>query len=964
MRPLSRSVITLLLTGSTLFVGSSAISQSPSDPYGLSLLPASTTESSVPVVVFLDDQNQQKAMAGSARQAALTRGQRLQEVTARLKSFQPNSHDPVSQWLSERSSTTVTRIWVVPALTATVQVAQLDSIATLPGVKKVVVDLPLELIEPVDSRVSSSAALSHTSHLDMMNVGALWNLGLKGQGRLVCSFDTGVEEAHPALTNNWRGHHTALSAAWFSTVSPTSLPYDKADHGTHTMGTMVGVDGADTIGVAPGAEWITAGVIDQGKSLSGTVSDILGAFQWALNPDGNTSTTDDVPDVILSSWGVPAALFDPCDRTFFQAIDNVEAAGIVCVFAAGNEGPNPSTLRNPASRATSPLNSFSVGAVDNSYVVASFSSRGPGGCGLTAVKPELMAPGVSIRSCAKDGGYKLMSGTSMAAPFIAGLVALCRQYNPDATVEEIKWALLQSCTDLGAEGEDNAYGYGLPDASKLLSYLTAPGTPNFQVVDISVAGGVALPGQLCGITVTLSNIPANVESATGRLLTGVTGVALVDNSIEFLFGTGGTIAVSSHQFVLELDGSLYHGQQIPLSLEMSSPTGQVYDTLSLSLEIGYAPNGNFAGHEGERTALTVSDFGQFGLAPGSIYNTNGLGFTVDNSANLLYEAGIIIGRSDLQVSSAVRAAKGSFTPSDFVPTSELSDARVNSDGTVRRTARFADALAEPSIPVTIGQESIDGGAIDDHAAVVLKYRLINSSLSSLTDLHFGFLADFDLGATESARYDAAFDMIYQQADGAPLVGLVVLSRLTSVTTLTNDGGKTGFTHAQLYDLMAAQGSIDETVSGDLMLLISGGPWAIGPGDSIEVAFALVAGQDLDDLRLQAVAAREMYLTPTDVDDTYAALPDGYELLQNYPNPFNPTTTIGFSLPTTGEATLEILNILGQRVRIIHSGPMNAGYHEFEWDSRTDAGGNAATGVYFYRLTTDDFSQTRKMMLLK
>jgi len=133
---------------------------------------------------------------------------------------------------------------------------------------------------------------------------------------------------------------------------------------------MVGAVDGDTIGVAPGAEWISAGVIDQpGRSLSMTISDIIEAFQWALDPDGDPTTTDDVPDVILNSWGIPKGLFQPCDDTFYDVVDAVEAAGIVTIFACGNEGPDPMSLRLPADRASTPLNSFTVGAVDGNYQV-------------------------------------------------------------------------------------------------------------------------------------------------------------------------------------------------------------------------------------------------------------------------------------------------------------------------------------------------------------------------------------------------------------------------------------------------------------------------------------------------------------------------------------------------------------------------------------------------------------------
>jgi len=302
--------------------------------------------------------------------------------------------------------------------------------------------------------------------LKLLNVPYLWSKGLKGEGRLVCSFDTGVEKDHPVLSSKWRGRHNNVpaSAAWFSNATTDTIPTDKSGHGTHTMGLLVG----DIFGVAPEAEWITAGVIDQGESLGTMISDILMAFEWTLNPDGDTNTTNDVPDVISNSWGIPIGLFTPCDETFNTAIDNVEAAGIVVVFAAGNEGswsvPN---LRSPADRATSSTNAFAVGAVSNSKAIAGFSSRGPSSCN-GEIKPEVVAPGVYVRSSYKGGGYAYKSGTSMAVPYIAGLAVLYRQYDPDASVEEIKNAIINSCTDLGSPGEDNTYGYGLPDASRLL----------------------------------------------------------------------------------------------------------------------------------------------------------------------------------------------------------------------------------------------------------------------------------------------------------------------------------------------------------------------------------------------------------------------------------------------------------------------------------------------------------------
>jgi len=106
--------------------------------------------------------------------------------------------------------------------------------------------------------------------------------------------------------------------------------------------------------------------------------------------------------------------------------------------------------------------------------------------------------------------------------------------------------------------------------------------------------------------------------------------------------------------------------------------------------------------------------------------------------------------------------------------------------------------------------------------------------------------------------------------------------------------------------------------------------------------------------------------PTDVEDVTDRdnLPKDYHLAQNYPNPFNPSTSIEFSLPVAGHVQVEVFNILGRRVRRLIDRDLSAGEHRIVFDARTDRGSSLATGIYFYRLTTDGFQDTRKMLLLK
>lgn len=117
-------------------------------------------------------------------------------------------------------------------------------------------------------------------------------------------------------------------------------------------------------------------------------------------------------------------------------------------------------------------------------------------------------------------------------------------------------------------------------------------------------------------------------------------------------------------------------------------------------------------------------------------------------------------------------------------------------------------------------------------------------------------------------------------------------------------------------------------------------------------------------RLNGIGPGLTPCSPTDVTDEPGGLPAQFALNQNYPNPFNPSTTISFSLPEKSNISLEIYNILGRKITALHEGVLPAGTYRYLWDGNSDGYGQAASGVYFYRLKAGGFSQTRKMLYLK
>ena len=294
---------------------------------------------------------------------------------------------------------------------------------------------------------------------------ALWTQGYGGAGAVVGILDSGVDVAHPDLSASYRGGNDS----WYDPYGEHATPYDRLGHGTQALGLIVGgsLNGA-AIGVAPGARWIAAKIFNDAGVA--TESAIHLAFQWLLDPDGNPDT-DDAPDVVSNSWDIASE--DVCNSAFQPDIDALKAADIAVVYSAGNYGPAPATSVSPANN----LHVVSVGSVDAANAVSPFSSRGPSTCD-GSVFPKVVAPGDGLQTTDLSFGgqplYLQVSGTSFAAPEVAGVIALLRGAVPTATAGEVEAALAESAQDLGTPGPDFDSGYGLVDAPAALASIATP----------------------------------------------------------------------------------------------------------------------------------------------------------------------------------------------------------------------------------------------------------------------------------------------------------------------------------------------------------------------------------------------------------------------------------------------------------------------------------------------------------
>jgi flagellar hook assembly protein FlgD len=117
-------------------------------------------------------------------------------------------------------------------------------------------------------------------------------------------------------------------------------------------------------------------------------------------------------------------------------------------------------------------------------------------------------------------------------------------------------------------------------------------------------------------------------------------------------------------------------------------------------------------------------------------------------------------------------------------------------------------------------------------------------------------------------------------------------------------------------------------------------------------------------KMDARNSQNMAFITTKVKGAGESVPTEYRMLQNYPNPFNPSTTIQYELPATGEVTVEVYNMLGERIVTLVNEAKEAGYHQVEWNGRDGNQRTVASGVYFYRIHAGSFSNVMRMLLLK
>ena len=532
----------------------------------------------------------------------LARKDKRRVVAAELKSYAETSQAEVLRILYSFETTAqaadIQPMWIANVISCYATPPVIEYLSERSDISYIYLNKYQIMIDPiVDETPHGPEGITEiTYNILQMNAHEVWDLGYEGEGVVVAVLDTGVNYNHNDIKNNMWEHPDFPFHGW-NFVNNTNNPMDDhilGGHGTHVAGTVAGdgTSGSQT-GVAPKAKIMALKVLN--SFGGGSESNVWNALQFGIDYEA---------DVLNLSLGWLHAS-NPNRTVWRNTFNNVLAAGIIASVAAGNEGeelgqyPVPDNVRTPGDvpppwlhpdqTLTGGISSVvSVGATNINNQVVGFSSRGPVtwqnvsgyndyayNPGMGLIRPDVVAPGDNIKSLSRtnNSGYNTMSGTSMAAPGVAGVMALMLSKNPDLTPAQIS-QILEETTFVLAPGKNNTSGSGRVDALAAVNAVPTSGVVyHAHQIDDSEGNnnGSVNPNEYIYLTIEVVNEGSSaVENVAAALSSPSEHVQIIAANSHYGDLAPGQIVGVTNGFSFEVSDVIPDGYMIQFILTCSS----------------------------------------------------------------------------------------------------------------------------------------------------------------------------------------------------------------------------------------------------------------------------------------------------------------------------------------------------------------------------------------------------------
>ena len=775
--------------------------------------------------------------------------------------------------------------------------------------------------------------------------------------------DIGVDWHHPDLSDNILKTPGGKLIGWdFGGLNgiPDDDPSEDsmAFHGTHVAGIAAAVTN-NKIGIAS--------IGNKCKIIPIKVSryDQLapdGAPFVVYGFEGIKLAVDLGAKVINCSWGGNS--YSSMEQ---ETIDYAVSKGTLVVAAQGNDGNIESFY--PADY----IGVLSVGWLHTQDdQKSSFANYG--------TKVKVFAPGDTILSTwpTKSGNlYINLSGSSMASPLAAGLAGLVFSKFPKFTPLQVSEQIRVTADNIehSNPGFTNLLGRGRINAYNALTDTNAISVraEDVKFIDEGNGNGLLESGESVSIDINFVNYLKSIRNVSVDISCSDGVVSLINTNSHFDIGTLstlGSVGNNTNRFRFNISPNAPLDHNVNFLLKFSD--GANYNDFQwITANI----NPTYGVHTIGDINVTVTSKGALGFSDYPA-NSEGTGFSFRNSENLMFEGALMYGTASNKVMDIARISESQST--DFITKIPIKVISVGSNQ-VGYTV-FSDAGAGPNaLGIETHLTSYTYSNPPNNSFIILNTSFHNTTSKDITGLFAGYYIDWDIPVS-----DYIHDTTYYDANDNFAVALnnnkkdlTVYKKVYTGTALIsanansfiyygiNNGSATdsvilsdadGFSDKEKWFTLS-KGDKTKTAGGDISLVVSGGPFNILANDSVNVAYVLAAANTLDSLREAIQQSRDKYKT-VGIKENQNKLPDSFALFQNYPNPFNPSTVISYQIPKAGHVKLKVYDVLGREVATLIDKEQIAGSYkvEFSWQ--------LSSGVYFYRLTAGEFSQTKKMLLLK
>ncbi len=802
---------------------------------------------------------------------------------------------------------------------------------------------PVYKVEPLYNPNDPDTASQY--YLSLIRAYEAWDISMGDSNFVVGVTDTGTDLDHPDLAAGIK----------YNYADPINGVDDDADGFTDNfMGWDLGQNDNDpTIDIVHGSfvSGFAGAVTDNGVGIAGP------GFKTRFLPvkissngvltvayDGIVYAADHGCQVINCSWGSFGGGQFGQDIVDYATI-NKNALVVGASGNSNNENPFfPASYNNV-------LSVTGTNQTDTKWVNSSYGAF-----------VDMCAPGEAVYSTIFDDTYSFSSGTSFAAPIVAAAAALLRTqfafYSPGQIAEQLRATADDVDTVAGNASYIHKLGKGRLNMYRALT--ESPNSVRMEDLIITDNNDNAFSGNdTLDITVFLKNYLDLLVNLNVTLTCNNPLISIIAGTINP--GTMQTLALydnTGSPFKVVIDPTVPFNTQVTFTLNFADGSYSDWQIFDLVVNVDYIN-------------VLVNDVGTSITSKGRIgYNIaqgQGIGFTYNGGSSLLYEGGLIIGVDTVKVSDHMFGSPVSVMTDDFFSMVNVHRILPTVDSDFDLDSRFNDDGAGSNmVDVEINQKTYAWSTPADSKYIIVEYTISNQGASALNDFYAGIYADWDIGAVIDNRgvHDVVNKMGYAFNTGTPTfyAGVKQLnSGGNNCYALDNDGsGGTisiydGFTEAEKYQVISQpRAASGQNGSGnDVSIAVSSGPRTINIGDSIKVAFAILAGEDLASIQTSATAAQIKYSTLNSVEFPGIAFTG---MNQNFPNPFSASTNIGYSVYGNKPVLIEVFNVLGEKVATLVDEVVAPGYH-----TALFVPGTPGSSVYYCRMISGNFSKVIKMM---